>query len=171
MLIGLINGSPKIKNSNSEYLLNELKKLILDENKIIEFDAKKAISTQDYDQILNCDALVFAFPIYVDGIPSHLLNTLVELEEYSKLKNTSNTMVYTIANCGFYEGAQNSIAIDMMKNWCKKSNLIWGQGIGTGAGEMIGSIKDVPLGHGPKKNLGKTLDILATNILECKSGG
>ncbi|MGL5378953.1 hypothetical protein [Clostridium sp.] len=58
----------------------------------------------------------------------------------------------------------------MMKNWCKKSNLTWGQAIGTGAGEMIGSIKDVPIGYGPKKNLGKVLNILANNILEGKSG-
>ncbi|MGL5347884.1 MAG: hypothetical protein ACRDA3_11080 [Peptostreptococcaceae bacterium] len=170
MLIGLINGSPKTKNSNSEYLLSELKTLIPNTNEIIEFDAKRLLSFDDYDKMLDCDAIVFAFPIYVDGIPSHLLNTLVELEEHSKLKNTSNTMVYTIANCGFYEGSQNGIAIEMMKHWCKKCNLTWGQGIGTGAGEMIGTIRDVPLGYGPKKNLGKALDILANNILENQRG-
>lgn len=170
MLIGLINGSPKIKNSNSEYLLNELKTLIPDTNEIIEFDAKKILSSNDYDKMLSCNTLVFAFPIYVDGIPSHLLNTLLELEERSNLNELNNIMVYTIANCGFYEGSQNGIAIEMMKNWCKKSNFIWGQAIGTGAGEMIGSIKNVPLGHGPKKNLSKVLNTLATNILENKSG-
>lgn len=170
MIIGLINGSPKLNGSNSEYLLSELKTLIPNTNEIIGFDAKRLLSSDDYNKILNCDTLVFAFPIYVDGIPSHLLNTLVGLEDYSKLNTTNNTIVYIIANCGFYEGSQNSIAIEMMKNWCKKSNFTWGQAIGTGAGEMIGSIKDVPIGHGPKKNLGKVLNILANNILESKSG-
>lgn len=170
MLIGLINGSPKIKDSNSKYLLSELKPLISNGNEIIEFETKKVIDTEYYDRILSCDVLVFAFPIYVDGIPSHLLKILIELEERAKVKNRNNIIIYTIANCGFYEGSQNSIAIEMMKNWCEKANFKWGQGIGTGAGEMIGSIKNVPLGHGPKKNLGNTVSILAKNIIECKSG-
>jgi hypothetical protein len=34
---------------------------------------------------------------------------------------------------------------------------------------MLASIKNVPIGHGPKKNLGKAFKQLAGNILKCTS--
>lgn len=171
MKIGMINGSPKVKESNSEYLLTELKTLIESNNEILEFNINKAsMSINELKSIYDCDALVFAFPLYVDGIPSHLLSLLVRLKDYLTSKKSKSINIYVIANCGFYEGEQNRLAIEMIKTWCERSNLTWGQGIGTGAGEMLGSIKSVPIGHGPKKNLGKGLNILAENILNRSSG-
>jgi hypothetical protein len=96
---------------------------------------------------------------------------MVQLEDYSK----NNTMqkqiyVYIIANNGFYEGKQNKIALEIMKNWCDKTGFIYGQGIGNGAGEMLPYIKNVPLGHGPLKNLGKALDEVIKNMQNKQEG-
>jgi len=127
-------------------------------------------SIKEMEQLAECNVLVFAFPIYVDGIPSHLLNCLMQLESFFSAKEEKDIIVYSIANCGFYEGHQAAIAIEMMKNWCIKAGLCWGQGVGVGAGGMLTSIKNVPIGYGPKKSLGAAFEKLAKNILEHSSG-
>ena len=43
MKISLINGSPKAKNSCSDYLLKEIKKLLAENNEIYEFNARAGI--------------------------------------------------------------------------------------------------------------------------------
>ncbi len=52
-----------------------------------------------------------------------------------------------------------------MQNWCEKVGLIWGQGIGVGGGGALSSLGKVPLGKGPKKNLGTAFNQLVTHIL------
>ena len=166
MKIAMINGSPKVKESNSQYLLSELNKLIENNNEVVQFNIKKGLSDEEFEQIYSCKRIVFAFPIYVDELPSHLLSVLVELQEQFNSRKNKDIMVYAMSNCGFYEGEQNELAIEIVKNWCKRCNLTFGQGLGMGAGEMMGKIKNVPIGHGPKKNLGKGLNLFAENIQE-----
>ncbi len=171
MKICIINGSPKVKESISDFLSDSLEKLINKESTISKYKVSKHILTLEmYDAICDCDALVFVFPVYIDAIPSHLLRVLIELQDYLKGKSRKKTVVYTIINCGFYEGEQTHIAAEMMENWCRKTGLIWGQSIGIGAGEMLGATKRVPLRHGPNANLGKALKIISNNILKLQSG-
>ncbi len=165
MKIAFINGSPKAKNSTSEYVLQTLKPLLLDEHEIIEnrFRISK-LSNHDLEQISECNILVFAFPLYVDGIPSHLLNCLYQMETFFKTISTKKMSVYSLVNSGFYEGQQNAIALEIMKNWCEKVKFNWGQGIGIGGGGMLPTLVGVPEGQGPKKNLSHALKIIACNI-------
>lgn len=172
MKIALINGSPKTKSSASGCILQELKPLLgLGGNTINEYNFNKPhLSIDQIEQVAKFDTLVFAFPLYVDGIPSHLLNCLIQLEELFKDQNEKNITVYSIVNCGFYEGHQCKNAIEIMENWCERAGLKWGQGVGIGAGGMIQSVKNVPLGYGPKKNLGTVFNQLVNNILNRTSG-
>jgi multimeric flavodoxin WrbA len=165
MKIALINGSPKAKESASEYILKTLKTLINDEHEIAEYHYRIArIENADLEQIAECDILVFAFPLYVDGIPSHLLNCLYEMETFFKTKPIKKIAVYSIVNGGFYEGHQNAIALEIMKNWCEKAKLNWGQGIGIGGGGMLPMLIGIPDGKGPKKNLSIALNSIAKSI-------
>lgn len=185
MKIALINGSPKVKDSASEIVLNELKNYLSyhinnsSENSKDEVDKSYSISEYNFrrnkldndivEEVVKSDILVFAFPLYVDGVPSHLLSCLVQLEEILKNIKEKNIKVYSLVNCGFYEGEQNKLAIEIIENWCDKCELKWGQGIGIGAGPLLHSVKDVPAGHGPKKNLGKALSTISNNILKSSS--
>ncbi|MGL6120796.1 MAG: hypothetical protein ACRC0V_09850, partial [Fusobacteriaceae bacterium] len=172
MKIAFINGSPKINNTASGCILEDLKTFLVGDNNIInEFHfTKPQIKNEELLALKECDALIFAVPLYVDSIPSHLLSCLIQLESFfSSNKSNKKIMVYTLINCGFYEGHQNKLTTEMMQVWCEKSSMIWGQGIGIGAGGMIIYIKKVPLGRGPKKNLGVALRRLAKNILNCAS--
>lgn len=170
MKIALINGSPKSNNSASECILQEIKIFIeSDNNMISEYNFRKPqLNAEEIEELTEQDVLVFGFPLYVDGIPSHLLNCLIQLEEAFIVANKKDTLVYTLENCGFYEGHQNRVAIEMMGNWCTEAGLKWGQGIG--AGEMLQSMKTVPLGYGPKKNLGEAIKQLSDNIQKCNMG-
>ncbi|HEY8362558.1 MAG TPA: hypothetical protein VIK77_06685 [Tissierellaceae bacterium] len=171
MKIALINGSPRIKESASSYILKDLKSLIDDgQNIISEYHFSNPQVGEKYmNELIQCDAIVFAFPLYVDGIPSHLLNNLIKLEMFFSLNKEKDIMVYSIVNCGFYEGHQAKIAIEMMENWCKKSGLKWGQGLGIGAGAMMPFLRNIPAGSGPKKNIDYAVNQLACNILKSSS--
>lgn len=168
--IALINGSPKAKNSASEAALQALRTFIRD-SEITEYNFRKPqLSSQQLEQLEKEDVWVLAFPLYVDGIPSHMLNCLVQLENHFEAKSMPKVTVYCLVNCGFYEGEQCGLALEMVENWCAKSGRQWGQGLGIGAGGMLPTVKNVPVGSGPKKNLGKALQTLAVNIADGTGG-
>jgi hypothetical protein len=112
------------------------------------------------------DAIVFVFPLYVDSIPSHLLRFLDE--HGSDLASAApECHVYAIVNNGFYEGHQDAIALEMMRNFCTRFGLTWGQGMGVGAGGMVGPVR---VGAGPLKTLDIELAKLATRVERRESG-
>ena len=103
MKIVLINGSPKVKKSASSVLLEDLKIQLCEKAQIVEAAFHTStVSEETLEELRNADAWVFAYPLYVDGIPAHLLSCLVQLEE-AHLKDRQ-IHIYGIVNCGFYEG-------------------------------------------------------------------
>ena len=167
MKITIINGSPKTVKSNSEILGNYLFPLLKENNIKKYYSIYFQLNDKTKNEIYNSDVLIFIFPLYVDGIPSNLLKLLVKFEKENVVR--PETKIYCIVNNGFYEGKQNFLALLHMKNWCKKVNAKWGQGIGIGSGELLPYLKKFKLGQGPLKNLEKILNILSRNILTLNS--
>lgn len=186
MKIALINCSPKRKNSASGVILQGLKGYLVKENQdgqIFEFHIQtRDMAKLDSEAILSCDALVFSMPLYVDGVPSHVVEALLAFETAAKAAaggetnkaggkiNRADKLVYAIVNCGFHEGHQNAVALSIMKNWCARMNYRWRRGIGMGAGGMIGELNSVPMGQGPKKTLGTVLCEVAKELSEERTG-
>lgn len=165
MKIAFINGSPKGKNSSSEAVLKDLQTCISKDIEIVNYNFRKSfITNEEVEALFNFDVLIFAFPLYVDGVPSHLLNCLCQIEEAAKNIKDKSITVYTVVNCGFYEGHQNKWAINIMKNWCIKAGFKWGQGVGIGCGGALSSMSGLALGAGPKSNMGVVFKSLADNI-------
>ena len=167
MKITIINGSPKTVKSNSEILGNYLFPLLKENNIKKYYSIYFQLNDKTKNEIYNSDVLIFIFPLYVDGIPSNLLKLLVKFEKENVVR--PKTKIYCIVNNGFYEGKQNFLALLHMKNWCKKVNAKWGQGIGIGSGELLPYLKKFKLGQGPLKNLEKILNRLSRNILTLNS--
>ena len=167
MKITIINGSPKTVKSNSEILGNYLFPLLKENNIKKYYSISFQLNDKTKNEIYNSDVLIFIFPLYVDGIPSNLLKLLVKFEKENVVR--PKTKIYCIVNNGFYEGKQNFLALLHMKNWCKKVNAKWGQGIGIGSGELLPYLKKFKLGQGPLKNLEKILNRLSRNILTLNS--
>jgi multimeric flavodoxin WrbA len=164
MKVAIINGSPKPSGSASQLLAEELRNRLGN----IECVTTSPIG-QDRSKILEkldgSNALALVLPLYVDGLPSELLRFLDEsLHDIST--RASGAKVYAIANNGFFEGRQNVVAFEILRNFTSRAGLQWGQAIGVGGGGMLRSAR---IGHGPLKNLGKGLDALAQNILNART--
>lgn len=165
MKIAFINGSPKAKHSTSASILTDLKTALSKNLEIIPVELHKAvISEKDMEKLKTCDTLVFAFPLYVDGIPSHLLSCLTALE--TAPWQDKRGRVYGIVNCGFYEGIQAEPALKVLENWCAKAGFLWSGGIGIGGGGALAQLPDAKNGHGPKAPVSKALGALAGSILQ-----
>ncbi len=141
MKVVFINGSPKKNNSASNYFL-KLLTAFLKEKTIIE----KLRTQNDYDRILKqietADTVVFSIPLYVDNVPSHVLSFLLEMEHFC-VERSLNLKVYAIANNGFIEGKQNKPLFRVLENFCIRSDIEWGGGLGIGGGVMFNALKFV----------------------------
>ena len=97
-------------------------------------------SRKDFDHALSqlgsADAVCISFPLYVDGLPSHLAEFLSLAEEYCKARSL-RFRLYAIANNGFIEGQQNRTALRILESWCLHSGAVWSGGIGIGGGVML----------------------------------
>ena len=130
-----INCSPKKRLCASAYFLF-LQRLFTGGEKVTE----KLRTPADHERILaqwkDAQAVVFALPLYVDGIPSHVLRFLEKAEAYCK-ENNLKLSVYCIANNGFIEGRQNEPLMQSFEHFCTRSGLSWGGGVGIGGGVML----------------------------------
>lgn len=164
MKIALINASPKIKNSNSELILSDLKYYLA--GKCETIDTKLSFNSDFnsvYNKIKDADSWLFAYPLYVDNMPSHLLKFLEWLDSNKLCSQKHN--IYAICNCGFYEGIQAECAINAVNFWCNKTNNTFSGGIGVGAGEAFDALKSMPVGYGPKASIDKALCTMADAII------
>ncbi|MBD5512818.1 MAG: hypothetical protein HDR08_16465 [Lachnospiraceae bacterium] len=130
-----INCSPKKRFCASAYFLG-LQRLFVKGKKVTE----KLRNKSDHKRILNelpdADTVVFCLPLYVDSVPSHVLPFLKEMELFCK-ENRIRLTIYSISNNGFIEGKQSEPLLRVFQNFCERSNLEWGGGIGIGGGVML----------------------------------
>lgn len=136
MKILILNGSPKKKSSTSK-LLGKMTGLLLTGHKIQYASLRtKSEYPAIMQQLTDIDALILAAPLYVDGIPSHVLEFLQQAADYC-VKNDCHFFVYAISNNGFIEGIHNKSHLRMYECWCRRAGLTWGGGVGIGGGEMF----------------------------------
>ena len=130
-----INGSPKKRFCASSYFLF-LQRLFAGGEKVSEHLRTKGDYRRILDRLPGADAVVFGLPLYVDGVPSHVLGFLEEMERFCREKGL-RLKVYVVANNGFIEGKQNEPLMQVMENFCRRSGLTWGGGVGIGGGVML----------------------------------
>lgn len=158
MRIALINGSPKRKDSVSGILLQEMEQMFRGENETVYLQINRAwISEAQIAQLKSVDTAVFAFPVYVDAVPAHFLAVLEQLST----AGLSNIRIFSLANCGFYEGIQTKGCHEIIKNWCEKCGLNYCGSVGIGGGGSIKAIRALPLKRWPKYQIGQALNRLA----------
>ena len=136
-----INCSPKKKFSASAYFLS-VQEFFVKGEKVKETLKNK----NDHDRILrvleSADAVVFCLPLYVDCLPSHVISFLKVMEKFCQEKQLK-LRVYAIANNGYIEGVQSNALLQVFRNFCTRSNLTWGGGIGIGGGVMLNVMRIV----------------------------
>ena len=131
----LINCSPKKKLSVSGFIMKCAGLMVRGKKEYLHLR-----TPADRERILQAlkDAgkVVFAVPLYVDGVPSHVLPFMKEMERFC-LENGLRLKVYVIANNGFIEGRQNEPLMRVAENFCARAGLEWCGGIGIGGGVML----------------------------------
>ena len=75
------------------------------------------------NEIISYDKIIFVSPLYADCFPSTMLEFMATFEDFIKDKNNIKIDMYCLVNCGFLEGTQNKIAINILKNYCKTIKL------------------------------------------------
>ncbi len=131
----LINCSPKKRFCASAYFLF-LQSLFIGGEKVNETLRTPADHARILEQLRDAQAVVFGLPLYVDGVPSHVLRFLEKMEIFCR-ENGLKLHVYCIANNGFIEGKQNEPLMQVFENFCTRTGLSWGGGVGIGGGVML----------------------------------
>lgn len=130
-----INGSPKKKLSVSSYLLGIVRLLVRG-----EVVSEQVRNVGDHERVLksikDAENVVFGMPLYVDGVPSHMLSFMKEMEKICT-DNNIHLNVYLVSNGGFIEGSQNRALMQVMENFSKRCNCQWRGGVGIGGGVML----------------------------------
>lgn len=173
MKITAINGSPKMNESNSEVVLNTIHRMVGNNHEwstLTVIGAERKGQTIDMEYIIKTEVLLFAFPLYVDGIPSPVMKCMERCSEVLKKAETHSIRLFAVVNCGFHEGIQNATALEMMKHFAGECGLMWSGGVGIGTGEMIAMLKKVPPNAWIKKPVTAALQSLATAIVTDSQG-
>ena len=131
----LLNCSPRKRFCASAYFLF-LQSLFVSGEKVKERLRSPADHTRILEQLRDARAVVFGLPLYVDGVPSHVLRFLEEMEVFCR-ENGLKLRVYCVANNGFIEGKQNEPLMQVFENFCVRTGLAWGGGVGIGGGVML----------------------------------
>jgi len=140
MKVLFLNASPKRRFSASQYFLDLVRILMVGcETKAIKLSGPK-VYHEIFSYFKMIDALVMALPLYVDGVPSHVLKFLIEAEKFCK-DNNCHFRLYIISNCGFFEGRQCKNELVIMRSFCNAAGLQWGSGLGIGGGEMLSFLR------------------------------
>lgn len=164
-MILVLSGSGKRKDSNSAYFQERVTEQLREKLVILSigrgFEREAAIRL-----IEDADVFFFSQPLYVDAMSSGVLEFMMLAEKKISEDKLKKRIVYLVSNCGFYEPEQNRHTVQIMKNWCVRCGLIWGQAVLIGCGEMFGAMRKIPFGYGPTKSLKFALDVLAENITE-----
>ncbi|MBR5681337.1 MAG: hypothetical protein IKX19_11860 [Clostridia bacterium] len=130
-----INCSPKKRFCASAYFL-ALQRIFVGGKKVTEELRTPADHSRILEQLRDAQAVVFGVPLYVDGIPSHVLRFMEKMEAFCR-ENDLCFPVYCVANNGFIEGRQNEPLMQSFEHFCTRAGLRWGGGVGIGGGVML----------------------------------
>ena len=129
MKLLLLHASPKKKGGASRFFAGLFRLFLPGVHK----KTVSLSSRQDFGRVLelfpDMDGICLFVPLYVDGLPSHVVEFLVEAEEYCR-NHSCRFRLYAVSNNGFVEGKQNRPALHMLRAWCEKAGVTWGGGLG-----------------------------------------
>lgn len=172
--IVLISASPKLGNkSMSEWLASLGEEYMKDENiQISRLNVRKSISNSrtesDYETMINADALIFIFPLYIFCLPGMLMRFLQDFYQYYEehKDKAQNQKVYTVVNCGFPEPEINMEAVRVIKSFSEKINALFRFGLLIGGGPMVFETKDAPFMKKKIMELNDVYKIMKKDVMD-----
>lgn len=165
MKIALINGSPKCKESASGALISDFLACAYEKCDCVEVKMNKVkLDKSVMESLAECEAWVIFYPLYVDGVPGHLLSCLKTLEENKE--RFGERYIYAVSNCGFYDGRQCEWSLEIIEHWSRRCGFAYGGGIGVGGGGALTALLHMKPGDKPKSKIDRSLNYLFEKVLE-----
>ena len=165
MKIALINASPKIKESASGALIKDFLSCAHEKCDCTVIAMNKPTVTDEIiESLKTCEAWVIFYPVYVDGVPGHILSCLKVLEE--KKENFGQKNIYAVPNCGFHDGRQCEPSIEIIGHWSQRAGHFFGGGVGIGGGGALTALLRMKPGDRPKSKIDKSLNFLLEKLLQ-----
>ena len=127
----IIHASPKKKGGASRFF-SRLFRLFLPgvRKKVVSLSSRRDFQ-QVLELFLDIDAVCLFVPLYVDGLPSHVVEFLNQAESYCK-SHPCQFRLYALSNNGFVEDKQNRPALHMLQARYERAGISWGGGSGVG---------------------------------------
>lgn len=172
--IVVLIGSPKRRKSTSyslaKFLVDQLPSInfvseILFINNSIKDEKKTNIL---FEQIRKADIIVLSFPLYVDSLPSRVIQFMEICNERRNIrKNDKKQKFMAIVNCGFPESFHNKTALNICKSFAEESDFQWIGGLSLGAGGAVAG-KSISEKSGMLRNPIKAIRLVAEALINNK---
>ena len=166
----LLQGSAKAVKSTSaslgDYILSKLPDEDVD--KETQHIAKAMRSDESWAKFVlavdSADTVILSFPLYWDGLPSHVVRALERLRDHRMASPPSKPQRFVaIVNNGFPEPWHNEVSLRICRCFADESGFEWGGGLNVGGGAAIDG-RPMEASGGMTVKLRKALDLAAESI-------
>ncbi len=120
MKITLINGSPRGVESNSQHILNWMKKGI-DKEAIIHNINKEIYHAKVINECLKSNIIYIVMPLYYDSMPSQVMKFLEELYKFKD--SLKDVKIGFFIHSGFVEARQSFTLREILANIARKFGM------------------------------------------------
>jgi multimeric flavodoxin WrbA len=164
----LLVGSPKHNGGTSkimaEYLASRLKEINVEveiQHVHQAIDAGK--EDELFDAIDRSESVILLFPLYVDSLPSGVIRFFELFRERKGQNGGKGKAFYAIANSGFPESIQSTVALEICVLFARDTGFSWNGGGAVGGGTVLEG-KTLEQSGGKAKNLRAGLALLAVSM-------
>ncbi len=150
--IVMISASPKAGTESTSAFLADLQARIFREMgfSTLRLDVRGSMVRgsveSDYAAMLEADAIIITFPLYIYCLPGMLMRFLQDYTDFCREagRKNSGTRVYAVANCGFAEAWINREAIGVVSSFSRSIDAMFRFGLLIGGGGMLVGTCDAP---------------------------
>ena len=155
----VINGSPKHRDSTCGKLIEELGRIA--GSPFETYQVLSLLREDRYNWLDEVGTLVMVLPLYVDALPSPVVQLLTRLEPMIQTL-PHKPRLFVLCVCGFYEAEHTKTALRILHNFADRAGLRWIYGIGLGSGGFVVAAKDMAVG--PTKQVHVVLSDFVSDI-------
>lgn len=174
MNLVIVNGSPKINEESVSGLLvdmivNQIDKVTFNTDIVsVRQSITKNKTREDFETLINADAVIFVFPLYVFCLPGILTRYLEDYYKYflEQGERQNSQKVYAVVNCGFPESDINLEAVNVIKSFSRHINSCFRFGVQIGGGGMLLAAKGAPFMKKTLRNLNEAFNRIIEDITD-----
>lgn len=165
--VALLNASPRGARSTTARLLADFAEALPVYARTSGVDAPELVGATDAEGLAECDAVVLGYPLYVDALPSGLVETLTR----ARGELAPGSGVYALCNMGFYEPEQIAPSFLVIENFCAAAGACWRGGVAVGGGGMVPATAAMPRMGMMRRGVSESIDRLVLALLAGKDAG